>query len=95
MQKQSNMSHNRDVAVLLSACLYLSSKINEEEGRVRIRDFLNVAFFVVKEDEHVRTVARIAKEELKKEAETIEISDGIWIRKENDQIHVSNHYSKN
>ena len=47
-------THQRGTVILLTACLYLSSKINEEEGRVRVRDFLNVAFYAYKEDAEVR-----------------------------------------
>ena len=34
---------------IMSACLYLAGKVNEEEGRVRLRDYLNVSFFACKE----------------------------------------------
>jgi hypothetical protein len=34
---------------VMSACLYLAGKVNEEEGRVRLRDYLNVSFYACKE----------------------------------------------
>ena len=34
---------------IMSACLYLAGKVNEEEGRVRLRDYLNVSFYACKE----------------------------------------------
>ncbi len=47
----SNTHH--DQVMLVSASLYLSSKVNEyfgnENGHIRIRDFLNVAMYAQKE----------------------------------------------
>jgi|LauGreDrversion4_2_1035121.scaffolds.fasta_scaffold531020_1 hypothetical protein len=39
--------------VLIATTLYLSSKVNEVEGRVRTRDFLNVAIFAIKEEYYI------------------------------------------
>ena len=42
--------------MLVSASLYLSTKVNEyfgnENGQIRIRDFLNVAIYAQKEGEY-------------------------------------------
>lgn len=47
----SDISH--DQVMLVSASLYLSTKVNEyfgnENGQIRIRDFLNVAMYSLKE----------------------------------------------
>jgi len=42
--------------VLISTVLYLASKVNEVEGKVRTRDFLNVALYSLKEDTYARGV---------------------------------------
>ena len=75
--------------MLVSACLYLSSKINELEGRVRIRDFLNVVLYSIKEMQHF-------VELLKSTQEVGEVEDGIFIvAGSNETRHVINDYSRN
>jgi hypothetical protein len=50
-EQLSDISH--DQVMLVSASLYLSTKVNEyfgnENGQIRIRDFLNVAIYAQKE----------------------------------------------
>lgn len=78
--------------ILLSACMYLSSKVNEEEGRVRVRDFLNVGLYVIKEDKHMREIRN--KVELE-DGQRVEVEEGVWVEKRDGIVRSWNEYSKN
>lgn len=69
--------------VLIATTLYLSSKVNEVEGRVRTRDFLNVAIFAIKEEYYI--TQSLAESSLK------EHEDGVFLK--NGKISID--YSKN
>lgn len=45
-----------DPTLLISASLYLSAKINEQDGRVRVRDILNTALYTIKEYWYIQNV---------------------------------------
>jgi hypothetical protein len=56
MTHESFPDSSHDQVMLVSASLYLSTKVNEyfgnENGQIRIRDFLNVAIYAQKEGEY-------------------------------------------
>jgi hypothetical protein len=72
--------------------MYLSSKINEEEGRIRVRDFMNVAFYAIKEDEHLRNIREKAMVD---EGTRVEVEEGVWVERRNGVVRSWNEYSKN
>jgi hypothetical protein len=53
---KENPTHGLSDHVVISACLYLSSKINEVEGGTRVRDFINGAIYAGKEDIYIQGV---------------------------------------
>eukprot|EP00347_Sterkiella_histriomuscorum_P020573 403337288 len=97
IQKPQPLSEDFDsksLVILLTTCLYLSAKINEYD-RIRLRDYINVAYFQINESAFVHRVITEYKEKdrLQENAKALdnleinyqnieEIDDGIFLLRE-------------